>query len=215
MFVVLLPSLAVNGCARHVVVRPDAVAARHDEAWRFRRTRAPAPPALVESSDEPVVAIDGKADGTPPASPSDAVTPLRPAEVRPPPPAIPPEVLASPRDGYGIPQQLYAHDPALGSYLEVMRSRVSSHRAAGAAELVFAAVTAGLGAGLFYLGSEAESSSNPRDRSRAGSLYVLGTLEFGFAAGFLVCGLVDLFTSNNPSALQRYYRESYEKKPSP
>jgi hypothetical protein len=165
---------------------------------------------MVESSDVPVVAVDGKADGTPPASSPEAVTPLPPAEVRPP-PALPAEVLASPRDSYGIPQQLYEHDPALGSYLEVMRSRTSSHRVTGAVELVFGAVSAGLGAGLFYLAAEAESSGNVNDKNRAGSLYVLGTLEFGLGAGFLICGLVDLFTSNNPSALQRYYRESYEK----
>jgi hypothetical protein len=221
---------AVTGCARLVVLDPGVVRERNDVSWNIRP--ASTHPANVPSGG-PALGVrpeastaDGVEAGgfTPAAGEAPTVTPVSPLPPAAPPVAvsstkareIPKAVLETPRDDYGIPQGLYQLDPMLGSYLEVMHGRTSSHRAAGAGAIALGVVAAGLAAVLFWRASvnadavaRAKANGQSVTSDPSGMQYAWGLTDGVLALGFLVGGIVEVATTSDPSALQRYSRETY------
>jgi hypothetical protein len=152
---------------------------------------------------------------------AEPVTPLERAAPAPTPPPpirlnVSPAALQSPPDKYGIPRQLYAEDPILGQYAEVLHARAASRRAAGGGSIALACVSAGLAAVLFWRGEvNAQAADDARRNGQtvtndpSSIQFAFGAIEAGFALGFLVYGVAAMFSDPSADGLQRYYRETY------
>jgi hypothetical protein len=225
---------AVSGCARLVVLDAEAVRRHNDDAWQLRA--APVAGAAAGPGAPPVAAT-GNPPGIP-AGPNDqpgreafkiGVTSPAPDPVSPLPSAIPASaslatgpalvpraVLETPRDPYGIPLGLYDRDPILGSHLQVMKARTSSHRTAGAGTVVLGLVVAGLSGVLFWRASlnaaevtRAKQNGQTVTNDPSGTQYALGVIDAALALGLVTFGVVECATPSDPSALRRYSRETY------
>jgi hypothetical protein len=68
----------------------------------------------------------------------------------------------------------------------------------------------GLAAWMFSLASDAEADARRNGgEDRSGQLLFWGVADAVFGVGLLGYGIADLATSPDPTAMQRYYRDTY------
>jgi hypothetical protein len=170
------------GCRLHAI--PPASAARlHDDHWTIERTAVLPPPAD---------------DGVPPAP----VVPLRER----------PEVvtaLGTARDAFGVPMGLYALDPLLTAHRHEVDVRSENGRDSATAFFIAGGIYAALAATFFGLTPYAYHHAGSREAAAGFLLFSGGLMGIYAAANFGIAA--SLRGEVDARALERYYRETYER----
>jgi len=184
----------------------------NDPRWKIRPGK-PASEAStpVPSSDpgEPVVPLPpGPAAAMPSAGLVATPPPAQDAALS--------RALASPPDHFGIPRDMYQQDPALAMHRFVMQQTAESHHMVGGGVIGVGFLDLGVAALLFWrAGVNSDAARDARARGQevtsdpSGVQYLFGALLGLMAAGSFGYGISELATSQDPSALEAYYRESY------
>ena len=198
--VALIGLVAVQGCARLVVVPPVDLARLNDADWSIQQRQPkrlpPGVPPTVEKA--PATAV---VEGPPPPSLLPGVK-------------LKPPALGTPRDEHGIPVGLYEQDPTLRAYRQMAEARASSHRAVGGGLLAMGTLFVVMCGFLTLLAAQREQN-HPEQSGSASDVYLWSILGGALGLGYIGGGIAELATRTDTRALQRYARETYDLPPAP
>ena len=174
------------GCARLYTFSPESAARHHDSAWT-------------------ILATPESEASTAPLTPVEPIVPFRDR----------PEVadaLRSPRDEFGVPTTLYALDPLLGAYRREVAARTASSRATANSLFILTTALVGASAVCWWAGPySAARSTDPSQASARRFLFFSWASILDVSALFyLAAGISIRSEVGDPTALHRYFHETYD-----